>query len=177
MVNVLKIFFGGSMEIFLMRHGQASASTMDSEPELSESGKKEIILMGEFFKKMGKSFELILTSTKKRAFETAFLLAMETDYKGTIIQSEKCSSTIPADEIMGFMEQYEGLDRILLVGHMPSLSRLGSLILMGKEEMEIAFYPASCLMIEKKHISKGSGVLLGKISPFMLGCAKTVEKK
>ena len=63
------------MKLYLMRHGEALSPDKDPERGLTDNGKKRIEQLAHHLHKNGVSFSQVLHSPKKRARETAEIMA------------------------------------------------------------------------------------------------------
>ena len=124
------------MELYLIQHGEAKSDVEDPERPLTAKGAENIKKTARFFKQLSKEIDLIWHSGKKRAEQTAAILA---ETLGTGIHMEICAGLAPNDDISIIKEKIEtaGQDSIALVGHLPHLSRLASELLTGNREMAI----------------------------------------
>ncbi|MGD2092959.1 MAG: phosphohistidine phosphatase SixA [Candidatus Aminicenantes bacterium] len=124
------------MELYLIQHGEAKSQQEAPERPLTAKGAENIKKTAGFFKQQSKGIDLIWHSGKKRAEQTAEILK---ETLGTGIQMEICQGLAPNDDISIIKEKIETaeLDSIVLVGHLPHLSRLASGLLTGNQEKEI----------------------------------------
>jgi phosphohistidine phosphatase SixA len=63
------------MEIYLMQHGEAYAKDRDPERSLTPNGEDQIHSSGKALRKLGVDVDLIVSSPKKRARQTAEIVA------------------------------------------------------------------------------------------------------
>ncbi len=134
------------MPIYLVRHGTALPSEKDPQRGLSEEGRKEVEKIAAFLK--GKiAVELICHSPKKRAMETALVLA-EGLKPQQVIEAE---GLLPTDEPEFWHARLTGEQRpIMLVGHLPHIEELAKrLVSVRKDGGRIMFLPASVLCLEE----------------------------
>ena len=123
------------MKVLLVRHGDAKRATEDHERPLSDRGIKEIECVAVFVGKSGLRVSEIRHSGKKRAEQTA-------DIFNKHITSTKGITTIPGlspnadvEPIADMLKAEE--KSIMLVGHLPHLSHLASLLLIKKIDREL----------------------------------------
>jgi len=87
------------MEIYLMQHGSALPKEQDPEQGLGPDGKVEIHASGKALKKMGVSFDVILSSPKKRSKQTASIVAEEVGFPpDKIVEADKVKAMTPPEE-------------------------------------------------------------------------------
>ncbi len=122
------------MNVFLMRHGQALAETEDPLQGLSAEGVTQIRASAGAMKRLGLFPELVLCSPKKRAKQTAALVAEIVNYPySDIVESELLLPRADPETLVALLEKYRDRQSLLLVGHLPSLNRILSLLLGGGE--------------------------------------------
>ncbi len=143
------------MNIFLVRHGDALSAEVDPERPLSGLGRKQAEKAGNILLDLGARPERIIHSPKLRAKETAGIIS---EILGTGCALEETPGLLPNDPpspIAGELEKI-GLDT-MIVGHLPFLGRLLSLLLAGAEDLlETAFRPAGIAWVA----GKGHGYIL-----------------
>jgi len=122
------------MELYLMRHGQALAETEDPLQGLSAEGVTQIRSAAGAMKRMGIFPELVICSPKKRATQTAALLAEIVNYPySDIVKSEALLPQADPETARNLLESYRDRQSLLLVGHLPLLNEILSLLLgVGK---------------------------------------------
>ena len=119
------------MHIYLMRHGQAVTPSENPQRPLSIEGEKQVKSVAQFLK--GK--ELIVIgeiwhSTKLRAKQTAEIFSKELKLAAP---SKQISSIEPDDEASRMVEDLAKIIHpVLIVGHMPYLGLLMSLLVSGR---------------------------------------------
>ena len=114
-----------------MRHGIAD----NQNEHLSEQGRLGVEQMVSKIKKKVESFDLIITSLKTRAIETAILVAKEVGYE--VDNIERTSLVNPNGNISSVRDDLinrASNEKVCIVGHLPSLPFLVStLISEGRE--------------------------------------------
>lgn len=143
------MIMGYFMRIYLIQHGEAKREEEDPERGLTEKGKEDIKKSGKFLNKLNVKVNNIWHSGKKRAEESALILKECLSFEGEI---EKIDGINPMDEPEGIYEKLKNLDcDLIIVGHLPNLSKLASLLLtQDKNKDIISFKMASVLCLEKK---------------------------
>ncbi|RLB02860.1 MAG: histidine phosphatase family protein [Deltaproteobacteria bacterium] len=128
------------MEIYFMQHGPCLSKEQDPEQPLSPEGEELVQKVALAAAKMKLQFDVILASTKKRSLQTATFMAKSTGYPPEkIIESALLKPMAPTDETINFLKQYEQQNRILIVGHLPSLAELASFLLLENEKLSLRF--------------------------------------
>ena len=124
------------MFVYLIRHGEAKNETEDPERGLTEKGTSDVASVAGLLKRMGLKVSTIYHSEKKRAAQTASLIA------GTLIAGtlnhldapEEAEGLKPNDDPSVWFERLKHADKdttigIMLVGHLPFLERLAYMLL------------------------------------------------
>jgi phosphohistidine phosphatase len=120
------------MELFLMQHGECRSESEDPERSLTEAGAEQVRRMAAWAHGAGVSVQQIRHSGKKRAAQTAELLAERLEPTAGVIA---VSGLNPNDDVRPVAGLLEGEEKaLLIVGHLPSLSRLASQLLFGDPE-------------------------------------------
>ena len=154
------------MRLYLMQHGKAEAGDTDSLRVLTDEGRAEVEKVAAFLvrtapNKQGK----ILHSGKARARQTAEILA-GADPK---LQVKQAPDLAPMDDPAIWAERAAGLqEAVALVGHMPHLSRLASLLLCGDaDEKVVSFANGGMVCLERS--AEGDWSVRWSVVPWLLG--------
>jgi len=134
------------MKVYLVRHGEAVSSQSDPKRPLSEQGIADVRKVASFIKPLGISVEHIWHSGKLRAAQTAEILAE------SISVTKDCSvhnNLGPNDDVAIIADEIEAYNtNTMIVGHLPFLPYLISLLVTGNETANIIAFDAvsiSCL--------------------------------
>jgi phosphohistidine phosphatase len=118
------------MQIYLMQHGPALPKDQDPEEGLAPDGEARIHASGQALKKMGVSFDAILSSPKKRSKQTAAIVAEEVGFPAErIVVTKKVKAMTPPEETIQALSELSGVARVLIAGHLPSVAEVASLLL------------------------------------------------
>jgi phosphohistidine phosphatase len=136
------------MKLFLVQHGDAVAKELDPERPLSERGQQDVQAMAGFLSQAGISAQQVLHSGKRRAQQTAAILA---EAMLTAGKPKTVSGIAPNDDVGVFAEALAGWKQdTVVVGHLPFMARLVSLLLSGDAERELIRYqPGSVVCLER----------------------------
>jgi len=153
------------MKLYLVQHGAALAKEVDPARPLSESGRQDVQAMAEFLKGAGIRVERVWHSGKLRAEQTAHLLAKAVLPRGRI---EKVGGIGPNDDVAGLVSDADVWEQdILVVGHLPFLSRLVARLVAGDPQLELVqFLPGSVVCLERCEIDRW--MLLWMVRPDLL---------
>jgi phosphohistidine phosphatase SixA len=120
------------MKIFLMRHGDALDGFTDEQRPLSKNGAMEAYLAGEFLRRAGESPGVICHSALLRARQTAFGVAERLGLEDNLTESD---GLLPGDSVLSFAKLMAGkTSDVLIVGHLPFIAALASLLISGSED-------------------------------------------
>jgi len=136
------------MRLYLMQHGSAVPKETDPDRPLSEKGRADVRRLAAFLRRTGVRVDQVLHSGKTRAEQTAALLAEALLPAG---QPQARAGLDPNDplEILTPELAYWTADT-MLVGHLPFLGRLASLLLAKDPDRPLlAFQPGSLACLEK----------------------------
>jgi phosphohistidine phosphatase len=123
------------MELYLVQHGEAKPEAEDPERPLTDQGVETVRRMASWAAQVGLKLAQIRHSGKRRAEQTAALLAERLSPAKGVIAVEGLK---PNDDVLPVMELLQGEhDPVMLVGHLPFLSRLASLLMVGNTESGI----------------------------------------
>ncbi|MCB1852097.1 MAG: phosphohistidine phosphatase SixA [Gammaproteobacteria bacterium] len=152
-------------KLYLVQHGEALAKEIDPDRPLSERGIRDMRRMALMLRRGGVGVECVLHSDKRRAQQTAELLAAEIMRGG---QPEKVPGIHPNDEVATFATQLDNLPQdTLIVGHLPFMARLVARLVSGDGDLQmVTFQPGSIVCLERQ----GEGWSLAwMVRPTLLG--------
>ena len=150
------------MDLYLLRHSDAADNgahgfTRDADRPLTESGIEKMKKVAKAMRKLGLSFDTILSSPYRRAKETSEIV-------GEILQ---CSSRIkltPHLVVNGNLtalvkeinEDYARSKQLLLVGHEPVLTGLISILTSGHHDLSVRLRKGGLckLSVDDLHVGK-----------------------
>ena len=123
------------MRIYLVQHGKPLPKEQDPERPLSEEGRRGVAGIAEMLTKAKVRPSCVYHSGKLRAQQTAEILAEKLAVQGG---PQKRDNMAPLDEPRIIAEQIEHFeDQTMLVGHLPHLSKLTSLLVTGDPEKPV----------------------------------------
>jgi len=157
------------MELYLMQHGQAVPESADPEQPLSKEGAAQIQATAAALKRLGVAFDLILCSPKKRARQSAALIAEGVNYPfSDIVETEKLKPKAPADEALTFLRSQAANRSVLIAGHLPSLANLAARLLGGDAPVRIRFENGGLCRIDTGDLGSGQGELVSHLPAALL---------
>jgi len=123
------------MHLYLVQHGQPKAESEDSQRPLTDKGKSEVESVARHIANSGVTIHRIFHSGKLRARQTAELFAQYLAPAQGVAEKSGLGPTDEPGEAKRIVQQAE--DSVMLVGHLPHLSRLASLLLLDNAEKEV----------------------------------------
>ena len=126
------------MFLYLVQHGKAKNEEEDLARPLSDNGIAEVKKIASFISRLDITVEEVLHSSKLRAKQTAEILAESLAIMNDVSEAD---SLAPLDDPALWADKLKRKTlSLMLVGHLPHLARLSSLLLSGdKEKSIIAF--------------------------------------
>lgn len=160
------------MNLYLMRHAHAldvgeAGIKRDRDRPLSPKGTGIAREVAHFFRRHTIALDLIATSPLLRAHQTADIMARELGG----IPVETCPGMAPAElpEDMVNWLHHCPFDSVMLVGHMPDLSDLASLLISRQPPVSLTFKKAAVCRITFDHRpAAGHGTLEWLVPPSLI---------
>ena len=135
------------MRLYLVQHGQATSEQEDPERPLTDQGADEASRVARHaVERWGIGPARILHSGKTRARQTAEVWGR---YAG--IGIEQVAGLAPNDDPATWAQRLdEGREDIVLVGHLPHLTKLASLLVIGVADPAVVnFRPGALVALER----------------------------
>jgi phosphohistidine phosphatase len=126
------------MKLYLVQHAKAAPKQVDPQRSLTEDGRRDMQKVTAFIKPLNLSVNFLWHSGKKRAVQTAEALAEVIEIKQAEIARDGLA---PNDDVTVLRDELASARQdVMIVGHLPFLSKLASLLLAGSESTEaVAF--------------------------------------
>lgn len=137
------------MRLYLVQHGAAASKDIDPDRPLTAKGLDVVGAVGGFLASSGIRPARIEHSDKLRARQTAEILADLVEPADGI---HEIDGIAPLDPIMPLAEQLAAsFTDVMVVGHLPHLSRLATRLLGGEDEDEaiISFQMGGVVCLER----------------------------
>ncbi len=153
------------MRIYLIQHGLAVPKDVDPDRPLSEQGRGDVQRLADLLYKAGVQVEQVLHSGKTRAEQTAAILAEALLPEGQPQVHAGLGPKAPLEKVSPEIA-FWSVDT-LIVGHLPYLGRLASLLLASDPDRSLlAFQPGTMACLEKE--AEGQWVLAWMVRPELL---------
>ena len=136
------------MLLYLVQHAEANREEEDPSRGLTDRGFREITLMALFAQDRGVTVSRILHSGKKRAAQTAQVLADKMRPGQGVAGADGLA---PMDDPAIWSERLGPMSEdLMLVGHLPHLARLASLLLCGDRDKRIVDFRMAAIVCLKR---------------------------
>ena len=137
------------MLLYLVQHAAAKKEEEDSSRPLSDRGIQDITKVASYVSQLNMPVDKIFHSPKLRAIQTGEILFQHLRPVKGISETDGLA---PLDAANIWAERLKDIgDNILLVGHMPNLGRLASLLLFGNADNNIiSFKMAGVVCIKRE---------------------------
>ena len=175
------------MNIYILRHASAGIKranpVLDLKRPLDKEGKGQCLLIGSYLNALKVHFDLVASSPLKRALQTASLVGTEVGFDGGIKITPALSPEATTVAFLGFLNELQGQENVLLVGHSPNLSQfLASLIMNGHATPGRSAIRMRKGAIARVDLTRRPGMLHWLVDPRILrgvygNATKTVRKR
>ena len=122
------------MKLYLVQHGLSLPEEVDSEKSISPEGEAASRNIALFLKEKNIRVDQVWHSSKKRAVQTAQIMAESLSSPET----QERKGLNPMDPVGDFPGEIESLNKdLMIVGHLPFVQKLASLLLSGTEDKDL----------------------------------------
>jgi phosphohistidine phosphatase len=136
------------MMLYLIQHGEALDKSLDPDRPLTEDGRAAVIHVARFAKHAGVSVTTVWHSGKSRAAQTAEIIAAHWTPGISPAEHDGLNPKDNPDALVRELQAHES--DLAVVGHLPHLSRVVSLLLLGDRSREIvAFQRGGVVALER----------------------------
>jgi len=153
------------MKLYLVQHGEAVSKQEDPERPLSEQGLLDVQGMADFLGNVPISVARVWHSGKRRAAQTADVLARAVLSAGKAEAVEGLNPNDPVDEFARDADVWD--EDTLVAGHLPFMCRLVSLLVTGEAGgQQVAYQPGSVVCLER--VDAEQWVILWMLCPQLI---------
>ena len=163
------------MELYVLRHaiavprGTPPYVRNDSERPLTGKGIKRMRRGTRGMRRIGVTFDLLLTSPYRRAQETAQIVADSFQVPDLVENFEPLSAeAAPEQAIRELARRSDRLHSVLLVGHEPQLSSIGSILLGGRSDLALDLGKGGLFKLWLDRVEPGEATLEWWLTPRQL---------
>lgn len=126
---------GQIRHIYLVPHGAATSKEANPDRPLTHKGREEVEAIAAWAACAGLRVDQIRHSGKRRAQETAEILADKLNVKSRV---SAVAGLSPNDDVNPVAEELETEQKtVMLVGHLPFLSRLASRLILNRPQQTV----------------------------------------
>ena len=136
------------MLIYLVQHADAKKEEVDPARPLSEKGLQDINKIASYASQLNIKIYKIFHSSKLRARQTAEILSENLKPTKGISEADGLA---PPDDPNIWAERLKDIpDDVILVGHLPHLGKLSSLLLCGNADKNVVSFKMAGIVCLKK---------------------------
>jgi phosphohistidine phosphatase len=153
----------GTMRFYLVRHGEAASKAIDPARSLTEKGHDDVARVAAFAQQAGVEVHQIYHSGKRRAEETAAILAGDLEPAGglaTVPGLRPDDDVTPMAEVLN-----QAAEPLMLVGHYPHLVRLAGLLLAGNKRSSAVDFPMGSIACLERNQGARSWSICWMVTP------------
>ena len=126
------------MKLYLVQHAKAASKEADPLRGLTEEGRQEVEKISEFVRPLNICVDCVWDSGKKRSVQTAEILAEVVEIKDAHTTRKGLE---PNDDVTQLKDELVSIERdVMIVGHLPFLNKLASLLLSGRESSDMVAF-------------------------------------
>ena len=163
------------MDLYALRHAIAVDRESpdfvhnNSKRPLTRKGRRRMRREAQGMARLGLKFDLILSSPYVRTRETSDIVVEALGGTTPLELFQPLSGEIPPDQALRqIARRTEGLVSVLLVGHEPQLSGIGSLLLSGGSELALELRKGGMFKLEAEQVQPATAVLEWWLTPKQL---------
>jgi len=150
------------MAIYLVQHGKSLSKDVDAERGLSQEGISEVEKMAKVAQGYSVNIACIIHSGKKRAQQTAEIIAAALKP----VQGVKASTGLgPLDDVSSMAKTLTRRSNSMLVGHLPFMEKLTSLLITGSSETSVIKYQNGGIVCMDQETNGGSWFIKWMLMP------------
>ena len=141
------------MKLYLVQHAKAASKQIDPQRPLTKEGHQDMQKVTAFIKPLKLCVDYLWHSGKRRAAQTAELLAEVIKINKTKTARDGLG---PNDDVTVLKDELASLQQdVMIVGHLPFLSKLASLLLAGDESANmVAFKQGGIVCLSRSEINQ-----------------------
>jgi phosphohistidine phosphatase len=150
------------MALYLVQHGKSLPKDVDPDQGLSDEGIAETRRIADVARGYQVKVSLIRQSGKKRARQTAEILAEALNPTDGVAEA---GGLKPLDDVSAGAAALDAAANIMLVSHLPFLERLASFLITGSAEKPVFRFQNSGIVCLEKDPQSGSWAIIWTLMP------------
>jgi len=136
------------MRLYLVQHGEAKSKEEDPDRPLTAKGADDVQRIARFLNPLGLGVRAIWHSGQARAAQTAGVLAGAVSATEGVTQREGLAPNDPVEPLAKALAELP--DDVMIVGHLPFLGKLASVLVAGDESAgAVDFRPGGVVCLER----------------------------
>lgn len=152
------------MSLYLVQHGLNLPQEKDPDKSLSEQGEFEVKRIASVSKDHGIPVSRIIHSGKKRASQTAEIFASSLEPEKGV---EEQKGLEPLDDPKKFAKSLDPKENLMVVGHLPFLSKLTSFLITGSTENAVFKFQNGGILCLDKEEESDSWIIKWSLVPLL----------
>lgn len=151
------------MKLILIRHADAS----NDEPRvLTELGRRQHAQVAHALRRMGITFDYLLSSPLIRARETAEITARAVGFRGAVEETPALGDGFTVEGLLERLALFPGEAVVACVGHEPHLGRFAAALVTPDGSLSLEVKKSGVIGIQTKgHPARGNSTLLFVLRP------------
>ena len=150
------------MALYLVQHGQSLPKDIDPDQGLSDEGIAVSKRIADVAQGYQVEVALIKHSVKKRARQTAEIMAEALNPAGGV---SEVAGLKPLDDVSAIADTLEAGDNLMLVGHLPFMERMAAFLVTGSADKPIFKFQNSGIVCLDKDQNSGSWLIFWSLMP------------
>lgn len=156
------------MKLYILRHGHASPTGVsDDSRELTDQGRSECDILGQWMKKQSISVDEIWSSPFTRANHTAEIIKTHIGSDVTIHHHSRLIPSTHPEELLKDLQNFNK-NSLLIVSHMPLVGRFTHALMSGHEDEPIFFETCGLASLEVAELRYQAAYLEWLVNPGIL---------
>ncbi len=157
------------MELYAMQHGVCLSKELDPDQPLSQLGCEQIEWCANGIRRLGLSFDAIVSSPKTRAWQTAGIIARILDYpEKHIARTDTLKPMAAPQALLEYLHRFEDCPRVLIVSHLPLLGEVVSRCVAANARVALNIENGGLLRLDIKDFDRPTGLLMWYLTAYQL---------
>jgi phosphohistidine phosphatase len=153
-----------AVDLYLMQHGEATTEAENPERPLTQAGRAAVERVSSRARAAGVHVAVCVHSGKLRAEQTAQVFVGQLGGQADVNARDRLAPTDPVAPTAQWLRTATEHDAIALIGHLPFLDRLASLLVAGDEGAQVVrFRMGGLTKLEPK--DEGDGFTVAWVLP------------